>query len=764
MTINWRFTYSALVRILLIIALSGCAAERLNREGLQNIADGKDEEGIAKLAEAAKTDPDNYHYRTQYFEKREEVSNRLLKFAADARASGHLDVAEKSYRRVLAIEAGNERAQNGLDELIKDKQHKIAIAEARVLHKEDDLDGALVKLQPVLIENPSDVEAQTLKRDIEEQQAKETLTTPTLKFLYKKPITLEFRDANLKMVFEVLSRSSGINFVLDKDVRPDLMTTIFVKRSSLENIVDLLLATNKLEKKVLDSSAVLIYPNTPEKVREYQDLLIKSFYIVNADVKQTMNMVKTLLKTREIYVDEKLNMMVMRDTPETIRLAEKMIAMQDLAEPEVMLDVAVMEVNRSHLINLGIQFPSQLTLTPIPRAGGALLLNDLKNLNSQRVGASVNGLTINALQTDTDSNLLANPRIRARNHEQAKIMIGDRVPVFTTTSGSTGFVSDSVQYVDVGLKLDVQPTVYLQDDVAIKIALEVSSIVSQVTSKSGSSAYQIGSRNASTVLRLKDGETQVLAGLIDNQDSITANKVPGFGDFPILGRLFSSENHNKHKTEIVLSITPHIIRNLKRPGARASEFWSGSETTLRTTPLVLQQYKSKGPATPVTGNESEQASLDSPEDKNGGTQTAAIPTKIGVTWLGPQQVKAGEQFQLAIQLNSNGGLRGMPFQLAYDTSALRVVDVVEGDFFNQNGGQTSFSSNVDITNGKIFIGVVRSGADAVSGDKKLAVITFKALAHNAKSDVKFLTVTPVGLGSLMPTVGMPDPYAVTIGD
>lgn len=768
---SWQFVRNTAVCALVTVALYGCAAERLNRDGLKQVSEGQYEEGIAKLEQAAKSEPSNLHYRAQFINKREEAANRLLNDAANERAAGHPDAAEKLYRRVLVIDRGNERAEAGITELAKDRRHKVMIEEARVLFNKADPDGALAKLQPVIIENPANAEMLALKREIEEQQARETLAAPTLKSLYKKPITLEFRDANLKMVFEVLSRTSGINFILDKDVRPDLTTSIFVKRGALENVVDLLLTTNQLQKKVLDSNTVLIYPNTPDKVREYQELMVKSFYIENADVKQTASMVKSLLKTREIFVDEKLNLMIMRDTPEAIRLAEKLVVMQDLAEPEVMLEVEVLEVKRSRLLDLGIKYPEQLTLAPIAGAGGTVTLNDLKNINSSRISASLTNTVINAKKDDTDINLLANPRIRTRNREKAKIMIGDRVPVITTTSTATGFVSDSVQYVDVGLKLEVEPNVYLKDDVAIKVSLEVSSIVNQITSKNGTLTYQIGSRNASTVLRLKDGETQVLAGLINDEDRSTASKVPGMGDLPVLGRLFSTHRDDNQKTEIVLSITPHLIRNLKRPDARASEFWSGSETTLRAAPLVLQQAKaSAADANAVKVKSAEQDAADQPASvgKSGTnaaeTSSAETPSFIGLSWQGPKQVKAGEQFQLALMLKANGGLRSLPFQIAYNPAALKVVEIAEGGFFKQSGAETSFTSNVDIAGGKIFVGVVRSGSDGAAGENRLATITFKALAPQPKAEVKLLTATPIGVGDKVPSPDMPDAYAVSIGD
>ena len=188
--------------------------------------------------------------------------------------------------------------------------------------------------------------------------------------------------------------------------------------------------------------------------------------------------------------------------------------------------------------------------------------------------------SINLKKQDSDANLLANPRIRSRNREKAKILIGERVPNITTTLTATGFASDSISYVDVGLKLDVEPVIYPDGEVAIKVALEVSNIIAQVQTKSGSVAYQIGTRGAQTVLRLADGENQVLAGLISDEDRRTAYKVPGIGELPLVGRLFGSQADDSAKTEIVLSITPRILRNIPRPSAGLAEFDSGTEAGL----------------------------------------------------------------------------------------------------------------------------------------------------------------------------------------
>jgi len=198
-----------------------------------------------------------------------------------------------------------------------------------------------------------------------------------------------------------------------------------------------------------------------------------------------------------------------------------------------------------------------------------------------------------------DVSILANPRIRVKNKEKAKVHIGDKVPVITSNVTSTGVVSESVSYLDVGLKVDVEPQVFLEGDVGIKVGLEVSNIVQQVKSASGTLTYQLGSRNANTTLRLKDGETQVLAGLISDEDRTGASKVPLLGDLPLLGRLFSNQRDELNKTEIVLLITPRIIRNIERQELAQTEFFGGTESAASDQALQLRSVPGMSPVRPL---------------------------------------------------------------------------------------------------------------------------------------------------------------------
>ena len=207
--------------------------------------------------------------------------------------------------------------------------------------------------------------------------------------------------------------------------------------------------------------------------------------------------------------------------------------------------------------------------------------NARRSLTPAPTGAAIDAAKLNLHQEDGDSNLLANPRIRVLNREKARVMIGNRVPSVSTTVNATGFATESVTYLDVGLKLEVEPTIFVNGDITIRMALEVSNIVSTQKTSSGSSTYTIGTRAANTTLRLKDGETQVLAGLISEEDRRSATKVPGLGDLPVAGQLFSSTLANGKRSEIVLSITPRLVRNQTQPSAAASAVPSGTESSVR---------------------------------------------------------------------------------------------------------------------------------------------------------------------------------------
>lgn len=570
----------------LLLLLAGCAGQMAYRDGRELIAQNQVPAGLQKLQEALQQDPGNAQYRSAYLQERERATKGGLQQAEHLAASGQADAARQAFQAVLEVDAQNERAHSGLRALERDQRLGKLLAEAQADVAARRYDPARQRLNAILAEQPAHPGARELLRAVNDSTAPPVAESGLAKS-YRQPITIEFRDAPLKQVFELIARRSGLNFVFDKDVKADAKTSIFLKNSTVESAVYFLLVTNQLEQEVMDANTILIYPNVAAKLREYQEVLVKTFFLANADARQVANTLKTILKTRDVVADEKLNLVIVRDTPEAIRLAERLIAVQDVPEAEVVLELEILEVKRSRLLELGVAWPSSLTLSPLSTSGGTgLTISDLNNLNQRTIGINNLSVTANVNKTDGDANILANPRIRVRNREKAKFVIGDKVPVITTTisPGTGGFASESISYLDVGLTVNVEPTIYLNNEVGIRISLEVSNLGAATITKTGSTLYQIGTRQASTMLQLKDGENQVLAGLINNEERSSGNKVPGLGDIPLLGRLFGSNKDDSQKNEIVLSVTPHLVRTVQRPEAKESEFSAGTEGSFRRRP------------------------------------------------------------------------------------------------------------------------------------------------------------------------------------
>ncbi|MBW3508734.1 secretin and TonB N-terminal domain-containing protein [Janthinobacterium sp. NKUCC06_STL] len=622
-----------LIALLPVLSLlAACAGNQAYNDAQAMLGAGRTEQGLALLEQAAQAEPTNAKYRIAVTNGRMRALNKLNGTAEALRQQGKLPEAQALYQQALALDASNDVAQRGLAGVAQDERHRKLVQEAQASYQrggEANIAQAQEALRQVLQERPAQREALALKSRIGEAQSKSLPAGGKLAAAYRKPVTLEFRDAPLRSVFDFISKVSGLNFVFDKEVDPALRATISVRDTSIEEAIAMLLGANQLEQSVTSDKSITIYPNTPQKVKDYQQLVVRTFFLANADVKTVAFSIKTLLKAKDVVTDERLGIIMLRDTPEMVRMAERIINVQDLADPEVMLEVEVLEVKRTRLMELGVRWPDQASLTLAGAAGitgglGGLKVADLHRINGDNINLGIGGVTLNANKTDSDSNILANPRIRVRNKEKAKILIGDRVPVITVTTNN-GVSSDSVNYIDVGLKLDVEPNVYLDDEVAIKINLEVSNVVKEVISKTGTQAYQIGTRSASTVLRLKDGETQVLAGLISDEDRGTANKVPGVGELPVLNRLFGSQKDDAMRSEIVLSITPRLLRSIRRPDLTTAEFNSGTDASVGGrasvggSPEVIAAPEQAAPrsGSPMTGGDEAPAAGDKATVKGG---------------------------------------------------------------------------------------------------------------------------------------------------
>jgi general secretion pathway protein D len=757
--------------VALLVLTASCASSRLHREGLVEFEDGRYEEGLDKLQQAARQEPGNLDYRVELKARHDDAVIKLLGQADRARGAAKLDEAERLYARVLTIEPGNDRAQRGLDNLAGDRRHSAAIERAIKEFKGGDLERAESTVSRVLAEDPGYAAAVALRTKIDQARGPVS-SVPHLKNRDARPVSLQFRDANTKMVFEVLSRQTGVNFVFDKDVRSDSKTTIFAQGVPVEQAIDLVIGQNQLARQVVSDNMVLIYPNTPAKQKEYQDEIVKTFYLTNTDPKKAQDLLKTVLNTKTLFVDDKASLIIMRDTPEAVRMAEKLINSLDLADSEVMMEVEVLEITRSNLQQLGIEYPTSATIaTP-----SQLTLESIRHLGRSDISITPFSLTADLLKQVGRANTLASPRIRARNREKAKILIGSRVPVITNSvtpsAVGTPVVTGSVQYLDVGLTLEVEPTVHLDGEVSIKLNLEVSSITKEVDiAQSGTRAYEIGTRNAQTLLSLHDGETQILAGLIQDSDTRNSSHIPGLGDIPIVGKLFGSDHIDKEKTEIVLSITPRIIRSAARPSSETTEFWYGTESNLRSAPLGVQYEAAAasgaatGGARSTTGNDVPPATAAQTEAEVGAspggdgpvpaeptdppvlrakTQLEPDPSLPTVSFAGPVRASVGQPFDVIVRLAAPQPLLRVSAQVHFDGAVLQLDGVEPAEIIpsSAQGGAPRINQRAGVAQ---YV-VAATKESPVAGDGAYMVLHFRPLTISASTpvSVQFAAMTTDG--------------------
>ena len=659
-------------------------------EGQKLITAGQLESGLTRLEQAAREEPKNREIQTVLTRSRDQVIGKLLLEADNLRFSGDLNQAEQGYQRILSIYPFQQRAKEGIEAVQSERRHIAAVDSAKTLLAKNDVTGAETVARAILQENPQQSHARQLITEINSRLTRPEVTALALESAFKKTVTMEFKDTDLKSVFEIMSRTAGINFVFDKDIRQDTKISIFVKNNTIEDILKLLLTTNQLAHKVLNNNSLLIYPNTPAKLKDYQELVVRSFHVAYTDVKQMVAMVRGIVKAKDIYVNEQLNLFIMRDTLEAIRLTERLVSLNDLAEPEVMLDVAILEVSRTNDFLLGPKLPQSVTFSGLTGAGAAAppATAILNQIGSEALGLKSftisNQAVIDFMHNISVGDVLANPRIRVSNREKAKIHVGEKRPFFTANvqPGINSIVTSTPTFIDLGVKLDVEPRIGLHDDITMKITLEVSSSTVNVPGPSGANAPLVVTRNAETILTLKDGETQVLGGLINDSDTNTVQGLAGLLNIPGLDRLFSSQNVKRAKTEVVLLITPRIIRNIPKPTNFEREYHFGTASEAGKLSVKIQKTAAQSLAIAPAGTGQGLARGASNAFAPSGDQqevpnpfaSAAAAAEPTLTMQAPTNVGLDKEFSVNVRLVGAKATVNADLQLNYEASVLEALD------------------------------------------------------------------------------------------
>jgi general secretion pathway protein D len=387
----------------------------------------------------------------------------------------------------------------------------------------------------------------------------------------KVPAVLTFRDASARDVFTALGRFASVNVVFDPTYR-DQPVTIDLRNSTLEAALQAVSASTRNFYRVTAQRTITVVPDTPAKRREYEEEVVRTFFLSNADLKETMDMLRVVVDIRRVATSAATNAITIKDTPERIAAASRIITAVDKARPEVVIDVELLEVDRTRLRDYGLQLASPGDPTPIGIDGAAsinrkdgLTVRDLRSLSqSSVVLTNLPGLYFRLLKSDHNTRTLANPQLRTSEGIAAQAKFGERVPVPVTTFSpiAAGGVQSqpitSFNYENIGVNIDITPRTHHDDNVTLAVKVGISSISG--TGFGGLPTF--GNREINTVIRLKDGETNLMAGLIRDDERRTLEGVPGLVDIPVLGRLFARSRKESQETDIVMTLTPRIVRVL----------------------------------------------------------------------------------------------------------------------------------------------------------------------------------------------------------
>jgi len=575
------------------LLLTGCAAQRAFESGEELVRQGRYDEAVFKYTEALEANPDSQEYRMKLFDARARAALDHLNLARKFRGEEKYLQAVSEYLQASSLDPSLETADQEMHEVQEILRADELVKEAEEFYKQRRFNQAADSLDQALLLVPDHAGALELQAKVR-RVGLTLIDGVELDVTSTQPITLKFKNAKVKDVFKILSKLSGINFIFDEDVERQ-QVSVLLEDATFSQALELLLKMNKLEKRVLNPKTVILYPKTKEKEKQYQDLIIQTFYLSNIDAKKAVNMLRTMLQLRKIYVNEQLNALVIRDKPQVIKLAERIIRAADRGDAEVVFDLELVGVAKGDLQKIGVSLSNYSLELGFAKKGSNQIVD-----NSLSSGSSTDNLvsglsnlqsfytlptaTFDFAKTLTSAETLANPKLRVKNKEKAKIHVGTREPVITVTTSDNNTRSDNIQYVDVGVKLNVEPHIQLDKTVVTKLDLEVSSVLDEFTTDSGTRALTIQTTTAQTAITLKDGERTILGGLLEDRTATQTDTIPFLGDIPGLGALFSGHDNQVRKREILLSITPHIVKTLDLPKADVSSIWSGSEDAFQVGP------------------------------------------------------------------------------------------------------------------------------------------------------------------------------------
>jgi general secretion pathway protein D len=589
-----------------------------------------------------------------------------------------------------------------------------------------------------------------------ERKIKDALGPVELAPISNVPITIKMTEDS-KVVYQTIGQIAGVNVLFDYDYTSRRIK-VELNGVTLEEALQITALESKTFWRPVTGNTIFVAQDNPAKRKELEQSVLKTFYLSNlsapTELQDVVNAIRAVLDVQRVQQLLSQNALVVRGTPDQIALAEKLVDDLDKARPEVVVDIAVLQVSKDKSRTLGFSPPTSATValqsnintttttttgttgTTTPASSGGLELNTLGNLNATDFQVTIPSANLSAVMSDSDTKMLQNPQVRALDNQKATLKIGERVPVATGSFqpgiggvGINPLVNTQFQYLDVGVNIDVTPHVHADREVTLKITMEISSVVGQ-SSIGGISQPIIGQKKIEHEIRLRDGESSLIGGIFDDAQTKSLSGIPGLAQIPILGYFFGQRTQDHSEDETVFAITPHIIRGatVSELNQRPIDIGTASTIELRHVTRAAAPVAPAGqtPATPA---------VQPPAPQPPATQTpnqAASPGPDGTSFLfDPGQITAvkGNTFVVNLLISGAQNVYSVPVQMNYDPAKLQLVNVSNGGFLSQDGQAVALVHREDETTGTLQITATRPpGSGGVSGQGTVVTLTFQAKA------------------------------------
>lgn len=735
-----------------LLLLSACITPVERAEKLA----GQDEwmRAVLEYRKAYGKNPENIEFKSRLQQTELKAAEYYYQRGLKLIEQGDVDAAIEQFQQGLVAMPENSKLQQAMNDALSRKEAATLYQEGTTYREAGKLEDAKQQYQKALKIYPGHKDAAEALAEVQKEAAERTAGKFVLSS--KAPITLNFRQTDMRTAFEFIAKSFGINVIFDEGIK-SVPVTLFAKNVTFEQALNLMLTTTKTIYKRIGPNSILVAPDTKEKRGQYEDYVVRIFNLNTVKAKEMAEILKGMLVIKKIVINDQLNTILIRDNEDVIRLAERLIEINDRRPAEILLEVEILEVNRTKAERLGLDFGSYQISAAVPSATIVPFTTSVGGAFRNNATLTLPSVTFRLFKQDIDAKTLANPKVRVINGKAAKIHIGDRVPLRASTiQDATGQTRTTFDYREIGIRLNVEPAIHLDNSATVKLGLEVSSLGENIGTAT-EPAFRIGTRNAETYMSLRDGETAILGGLIRDEERNTRVKIPGLGDIPLIGALFTSYDDSIGRTDVLLTITPRVIRGWELPNKSAREFYSGTENVYSDNPVIMRldrvaTVNVNTGADPAPVAPGARPSVVPPAP--GVTATPAPPTvppaagtpptSITVPTVPPvlafseavYEATAGQELQIGLVGENLTGATQLPIEILYNPQLLGFVRGEQGTPPPQ-----SFNAEADESRGVLRVTLSYEPTSAPSGNVVLAHIVLRG----SKPGVSYLVYRSLSL-------------------